>query len=69
MPISQHSPSAVHQNYVGTDTDKQPYFLSIVSQDSANQFMPPMLYRVMLFRKEVSADSVCSLNILWLMFG
>lgn len=44
---------AVHQNYVGIDTDKQPYFLSIVSQDSGNQCMP--LYRVMLFRKEVSA--------------
>lgn len=43
---------AVHQNYVGIDTDKNPYFLSIVSQDSGNQFMP--LYRVMLFRKEVS---------------
>lgn len=44
--------SAVHQNYVGIDTDKNPYFLSIVSQDSGNKCIP--LYRAMLFRKQVS---------------
>lgn len=43
---------AVHQNYVGIDTDKNPYFLSVVSQDSGNKCVP--LYRAMLFRKQVS---------------
>lgn len=43
--------STVHQNYVGIDTDKNPYFLSIVSQDSGNKCVP--LYRAMLFRKQV----------------
>lgn len=45
--------SAVHQNYVGIDSDKNPYFLSIVSQDSGNKCIP--LYRAMLFRKQVSS--------------
>lgn len=43
--------NAVHQNYVGIDSDKNPYFLSIVSQDSGNKCVP--LYRAMLFRKQV----------------
>lgn len=50
-PNSIFVTNKVHQNYVGIDADKHPFFLSIVSQDSGNQFMP--LYRVMLFRKEV----------------
>lgn len=41
-----------HQNYVGIDTDKNPYFLSVVSQDSGNKCVP--LYRAILFRKQVS---------------
>ncbi|XP_053670296.1 GTPase-activating Rap/Ran-GAP domain-like protein 3 [Anopheles nili] len=40
----------LHQNYVGMDSEKNPYFLSIVSQDSGSKCMP--LYRVMLFRKQ-----------------
>ncbi|XP_049532559.1 GTPase-activating Rap/Ran-GAP domain-like protein 3 isoform X1 [Anopheles darlingi] len=40
----------LHQNYVGIDSEKSPYFLSIVSQDSGSKCMP--LYRVMLFRKQ-----------------
>nr|XP_040223872.2 GTPase-activating Rap/Ran-GAP domain-like protein 3 isoform X2 [Anopheles coluzzii]XP_040223874.2 GTPase-activating Rap/Ran-GAP domain-like protein 3 isoform X2 [Anopheles coluzzii]XP_049461475.1 GTPase-activating Rap/Ran-GAP domain-like protein 3 isoform X2 [Anopheles coluzzii] len=40
----------LHQNYVGMDSEKSPYFLSIVSQDSGSKCMP--LYRVMLFRKQ-----------------
>ncbi|XP_052866109.1 GTPase-activating Rap/Ran-GAP domain-like protein 3 [Anopheles cruzii] len=40
----------LHQNYVGIDSEKNPYFLSIVSQDSGSKCMP--LYRVMLFRKQ-----------------
>ncbi|XP_055643647.1 GTPase-activating Rap/Ran-GAP domain-like protein 3 isoform X2 [Toxorhynchites rutilus septentrionalis] len=40
----------LHQNYVGIDSEKNPYFLSIVSQDSGSKCTP--LYRVMLFRKQ-----------------
>uniref|UniRef100_A0A182QQQ9 Rap-GAP domain-containing protein n=1 Tax=Anopheles farauti TaxID=69004 RepID=A0A182QQQ9_9DIPT len=40
----------LHQNYVGIDSEKNPYFLSIVSQESGSKCMP--LYRVMLFRKQ-----------------
>lgn len=42
----------VHQNYVGIDNEKNPYFLSIVAQDSVNQCVP--MYRAILFRKHVS---------------
>lgn len=42
----------MHQNYVGIDSEKNPYFLSIVSQESGNKSTP--LYRAMLFRKQVS---------------
>lgn len=45
---------AVHQNYVGIDSEKQPYFLSIVSQDSGTKSMP--LCRVILFRKQVRTE-------------
>lgn len=45
--------STVHQNYVGIDSDKNPYFLSIVSQDSGSKCVP--LYRAMLFRKQVNS--------------
>lgn len=41
----------VHQNYVGIDSEKSPYFLSIVSHESGNKSTP--LYRAMLFRKQV----------------
>ncbi|XP_037029821.1 GTPase-activating Rap/Ran-GAP domain-like protein 3 isoform X2 [Bradysia coprophila] len=40
----------LHQNYVGIDTEKNPYFLSIVSQDSGSKSIP--LYRAILFRKQ-----------------
>ncbi|XP_055707592.1 GTPase-activating Rap/Ran-GAP domain-like protein 3 isoform X2 [Phlebotomus papatasi] len=40
----------LHQNYVGIDSEKNPYFLSVVSQDSGSKYMP--LYRVILFRKQ-----------------
>lgn len=43
--------NVVHQNYVGIDSEKNPYFLSIVSHESANKSTP--LYRAMLFRKQV----------------
>ncbi|XP_031635963.1 GTPase-activating Rap/Ran-GAP domain-like protein 3 isoform X2 [Contarinia nasturtii] len=40
----------LHQNYVGIDCEKNPYFLSIVSHESGNKSTP--LYRAMLFRKQ-----------------
>ncbi|XP_055295173.1 GTPase-activating Rap/Ran-GAP domain-like protein 3 isoform X2 [Sitodiplosis mosellana] len=40
----------LHQNYVGIDSEKNPYFLSIVSHESGNKSTP--LYRAMLFRKQ-----------------
>lgn len=42
--------NVVHQNYVGIDSEKNPYFLSIVSHESGNK---STLYRAMLFRKQV----------------
>uniref|UniRef100_A0A1A9VUM7 Uncharacterized protein n=1 Tax=Glossina austeni TaxID=7395 RepID=A0A1A9VUM7_GLOAU len=40
----------LHQNYVGIDAEKSPYFLSVVSQDSGHQAAP--MYRAILFRKQ-----------------
>ncbi|XP_067641103.1 GTPase-activating Rap/Ran-GAP domain-like protein 3 isoform X1 [Eurosta solidaginis] len=40
----------LHQNYVGTDAEKSPYFLSVVSQESGHQGAP--MYRAILFRKQ-----------------
>ncbi|XP_055846645.1 GTPase-activating Rap/Ran-GAP domain-like protein 3 isoform X2 [Episyrphus balteatus] len=40
----------LHQNYVGIDVEKNPYFLSVVSQESGNQGSP--LNRAILFRKQ-----------------
>ncbi|XP_017784573.1 PREDICTED: GTPase-activating Rap/Ran-GAP domain-like protein 3 isoform X2 [Nicrophorus vespilloides] len=39
----------LHQNYVGFDSDKTPFFLSIVLNEDTNQCVP--LYRAILFRK------------------
>ncbi|KAK9752078.1 CNH domain [Popillia japonica] len=39
----------LHQNYVGTDADKIPFFLSVVVNENSNQCVP--LYRAILFRK------------------
>lgn len=51
----------MHQNYVGIDTDKNPYFLSIVSHESGNKSTP--LYRAMLFRKQV-----CSIFLIFFLY-
>ncbi|XP_017491463.1 PREDICTED: GTPase-activating Rap/Ran-GAP domain-like protein 3, partial [Rhagoletis zephyria] len=40
----------LHQNYVGMDAEKNPYFLSVVSQESGHQGAP--MYRAILFRKQ-----------------
>ncbi|RXN10323.1 GTPase-activating Rap Ran-GAP domain 3 isoform X1 [Labeo rohita] len=42
----------VHQNYVGTDAEKNPFFLSVVLSDQNNQRIPQ--YRAILWRKTVS---------------
>lgn len=39
---------SVHQNYVGIDCDKVPFFLSVVVTDANNQCVPQ--YRVILWR-------------------
>lgn len=44
--------SEVHQNYVGTDAEKNPFFLSVVLSDQNNQRVPQ--YRAILWRKTVS---------------
>lgn len=44
--------SAVHQNYVGTDAEKSPFYLSVVLSDQNNQRVPQ--YRAILWRKTVS---------------
>nr|XP_022919615.1 GTPase-activating Rap/Ran-GAP domain-like protein 3 isoform X2 [Onthophagus taurus]XP_022919616.1 GTPase-activating Rap/Ran-GAP domain-like protein 3 isoform X2 [Onthophagus taurus] len=39
----------LHQNYVGTDSEKSPFFLSVVVNENSNQCVP--LYRAILFKK------------------
>lgn len=46
---------SVHQNYVGTDAEKNPFFLSVVLSDQNNQRVPQ--YRAILWRKSVSIPS------------
>lgn len=41
----------VHQNYVGADAEKNPFFLSVVLSDQNNQRVPQ--YRAILWRKTV----------------
>ena len=50
-----HSESAsfpVHQNYIGNDAEKSPFFLSVTLSDQNNQRVPQ--YRAILWRKTVS---------------
>uniref|UniRef100_A0A7N6BP86 GTPase-activating Rap/Ran-GAP domain-like protein 3 n=1 Tax=Anabas testudineus TaxID=64144 RepID=A0A7N6BP86_ANATE len=46
----------VHQNYVGTDAEKNPFYLSVVLSDQNNQRVPQ--YRAILWRKTVSSPPV-----------
>lgn len=48
--------SAVHQNYVGTDAEKSPFYLSVVLSDQNNQRVPQ--YRAILWRKTVSLGPI-----------
>lgn len=41
----------VHQNYIGTDAEKNPFFLSVVLSDQNNQRVPQ--YHSILWRKTV----------------
>lgn len=41
----------VHQNYIGTDSEKNPFFLSVVLSDQNNQRVPQ--YHSILWRKTV----------------
>ena len=41
----------MHQNYVGSDTDKEPFVLSVVVTDANNHNVPQ--YRAILWRKTV----------------
>lgn len=41
----------VHQNYVGVDSEKDPFFLSVVLNEDTHQCVP--LYRAILFKKTV----------------
>lgn len=45
-------PSPVHQNYIGNDAEKSPFFLSVTLSDQNNQRVPQ--YRAILWRKTVS---------------
>ncbi|XP_078497972.1 GTPase-activating Rap/Ran-GAP domain-like protein 3 [Lissotriton helveticus] len=46
----------VHQNYVGTDIEKNPFFLSVVLSDQNNQRVPQ--YRSILWRK-TGTQKIC----------
>ncbi|GAB6031593.1 hypothetical protein CHUAL_009358 [Chamberlinius hualienensis] len=46
----------VHQNYVGADSEKIPFFLSVVLIDSNNQYCPQ--YRAVLW-KRTGAQKIC----------
>lgn len=52
---------SVHQNYVGTDAEKNPFFLSVVLSDQNNQRVPQ--YRAILWRKSVSSTCAKHHNI------
>ncbi|XP_026479610.1 GTPase-activating Rap/Ran-GAP domain-like protein 3 [Ctenocephalides felis] len=39
----------LHQNYVGSDSEKQPFFLSVVSSEANSQSLP--VYRAILFKR------------------
>ncbi|XP_078406072.1 GTPase-activating Rap/Ran-GAP domain-like protein 3 isoform X4 [Cetorhinus maximus] len=46
----------VHQNYVGTDTERNPFFLSVVLSDQNNQRVPQ--YRAILWKK-TGTQKIC----------
>ncbi|XP_040298753.1 GTPase-activating Rap/Ran-GAP domain-like protein 3 isoform X3 [Bufo bufo] len=46
----------VHQNYIGTDAERNPFFLSVVLSDQNNQRVPQ--YRAILWRK-TGSQKIC----------
>uniref|UniRef100_A0A3P9M1N9 GTPase-activating Rap/Ran-GAP domain-like protein 3 n=1 Tax=Oryzias latipes TaxID=8090 RepID=A0A3P9M1N9_ORYLA len=57
----------VHQNYVGTDAEKNPFFLSVVLSDQNNQRVPQ--YRAILWRRSVRNQSISSNSPISLVFS
>ncbi|MEQ2264064.1 GTPase-activating Rap/Ran-GAP domain-like protein 3 [Xenotaenia resolanae] len=53
----------VHQNYVGTDAEKNPFYLSVVLSDQNNQRVPQ--YRAILWRKTLSVFNTICLSLLF----
>lgn len=54
---------SVHQNYVGSDVDKVPFFLSVVLTDANHQCEPQ--YRAILWRKTVIIFNLFLLHTLY----
>uniref|UniRef100_A0A3P9JI80 GTPase-activating Rap/Ran-GAP domain-like protein 3 n=1 Tax=Oryzias latipes TaxID=8090 RepID=A0A3P9JI80_ORYLA len=57
----------VHQNYVGNDAEKNPFFLSVVLSDQNNQRVPQ--YRAILWRRSVRNQSISSNSPISLVFS
>ena len=51
----------VHQNYVGGDAEKEPFFVSVVVTDANNHSVPQ--YRAILWRKTVSTSCLYPGNV------
>ena len=56
----------VHQIYVGTDSEKQPFFISVVLTDTNNQGAPQ--YKAILWKKTASLFEIIFLFPLFLSF-
>uniref|UniRef100_A0A8C9RLT2 GTPase-activating Rap/Ran-GAP domain-like protein 3 n=1 Tax=Scleropages formosus TaxID=113540 RepID=A0A8C9RLT2_SCLFO len=56
----------VHQNYVGTDSEKNPFYLSVVLSDQNSQRVPQ--YRAILWRKTVRDFALLKLTQLLMIF-
>ncbi|KAL0606405.1 GTPase-activating Rap/Ran-GAP domain-like protein 3, partial [Plecturocebus cupreus] len=53
---SQNAGIIVHQNYIGNDAEKNPFFLSVTLSDQNNQRVPQ--YRAILWRK-TGTQKIC----------
>ena len=66
-PLATTFVRTVHQNYVGTDSDKMPVFLSVVLTDSNNQGVPQ--YKAILWKKTVRFSTLYLVFSLSLLIG
>lgn len=57
----------VHQNYIGTDAEKNPFFLSVVLSDQNNQRVPQ--YHSILWRKTVRNEHLSAALTFLLLFS